>query len=816
MAITPSPRPHPSSPDPVYQVEYPDFGEVTLRPFDPVGDSHWLHHWVNQEYAFFWGMQGSTLTQVQEEYARLVTPDHYHVYVGEFGAQPAFLLETYDPKQDLIGNYYPATSGDRGIHLMMAPPVVPSVPHFTWNMFRAALDFTYHHDHVQRILVEPDFRNKKMFALCERLGFVLGAVVELPHKTAQLAFHTPTTYAQALQNPQSRKRSSMNTIDNTVSPQQAVTHLTAERWQKANRQLVRKALTEFAHERLITPQPQDEATHGWQTFCLEGPNDIFYTFQAKSLMLNHLWIKESTLEKWNGEESQALDAVLFIKEFRAALGLSDRQLPTYLEEIISTLHGAVFKMAKSNPTAKALAHADFQTVEQSMTEGHPCFVANNGRIGFDSGDYRAYAPEAGNSFALLWLAGHKSKTTYSGLEDLPYDVTLKQELDEPTRLRFRQVLERQGLHPEDYLFLPIHPWQWFNKLSTIFAGEIAQQHLVCLGYGPDQYLAQQSIRTLFNSSHPEKFYTKSALSILNMGFMRGLPQYYLGTAPVMARWLEALLYSDAYLQETGFRMLSEVASISYRHDYFEEFGPHNDFNKMLASLWRESPMATLEPGQTAMTMAALLHIDDAGKALVAELIEASGLTTEAWLQHYFKAYLLPLLHCFYQYDLVFMPHGENLILVMENHIPVFALLKDITEEACILNPNMELPEALKRMYAEVPEDVKLLSVFTDIFDDFFRLLVPLLMEHMKVPESTFWSTLAETIQGYQVRFPLLADKFAQYDLFTGEFTLSCLNRLQIQNNRQMIDLDDPVALLQFHGTLANPLATYQPTETLPS
>ena len=29
-----------------------------------------------------------------------------------------------------------------------------------------------------------------------------------------------------------------------------------------------------------------------------------------------------------------------------------------------------------------------------MTEGHPCFVANNGRLGFGVDDYLRYAPEA--------------------------------------------------------------------------------------------------------------------------------------------------------------------------------------------------------------------------------------------------------------------------------------------------------------------------------------------------------------------------------------------------------------------------------------
>ena len=138
-----------------------------------------------------------------------------------------------------------------------------------------------------------------------------------------------------------------------------------------------------------------------------------------------------------------------------------------------------------------------------------------------------------------------------------------------------------------------------------------------------------------------------------------------------------------------------------------------------------------------------------------------------------------MLHCFYYYDLVFMPHGENIILVLEDNIPVYALLKDITEEACILSPDVELPEHLKRMYAPVPEDVKLLSIFTDMFDGFFRFLAPILEEHANYSESRFWELVAENITDYQTNFPQLEQKFKQYDLFADDFKLSCLNRLQL-------------------------------------
>ena len=116
------------------------------------------------------------------------------------------------------------------------------------------------------------------------------------------------------------------------------------------------------------------------------------------------------------------------------------------------------------------------------------------------------------------------------------------------------------------------------------------------------------------------------------------------------------------------------------------------------------------------------------------------------------------------------------------------------------------------MYAPVPEDVKLLSIFTDMFDGFFRFLAPILEEHAAYSENRFWELVAENIQEYQAKFPQLAQKFEQYDLFAEDFKLSCLNRLQLNNHKQMIDLDDPVALLQFAGKLQNPIAAFKTQE----
>ncbi|HAA20226.1 MAG TPA: transcriptional regulator, partial [Cytophagales bacterium] len=152
--------------------------------------------------------------------------------------------------------------------------------------------------------------------------------------------------------------------------------------------------------------------------------------------------------------------------------------------------------------------------------------------------------------------------------------------------RFEKELAAQGLRLEDYLLMPLHPWQWENKIATGFAAELHRGHLVYLGEGPDQYSAQQSIRSLFNVDQPEHYYTKTALGILNMGFMRGLSAYYMASTPPISEWITDLLGKDRYLQAREFDMLGEVATVGYRHPDFAALGRSHINNKMLAALWR--------------------------------------------------------------------------------------------------------------------------------------------------------------------------------------------------------------------------------------
>lgn len=580
-----------------------------------------------------------------------------------------------------------------------------------------------------------------------------------------------------------------------------IDHLDPTAWAAANRLMVRKALAEFSHERLLNPAP-DQGSY----VVRSDDGSVEYRFAARILALDHWDVDADSITRRRGDIELPVDALDFCAELRHTLGLGGAVLPVYLEELSSSLAGTAYKAAKPPISAEALVDADFQTVETSMTEGHPCFVANNGRLGFGLDDYHRYAPEAARPVRLVWLAAHRDHSTFTCSTDTTYDTHIRYELGDATLDRFARTMAGLGLDLADYHLLPVHPWQWDNKLAVTFAGEVATRRLVHLGEGPDDHLAQQSIRTFFNTSAPHRHYVKTAISVLNMGFVRGLSAAYMRATPAINDWLADLVDNDEVLKSSGLTILRERAAVGYHARQYEAATDrYSPYRKMLAALWRESPVPGLEPGRKLATMASLLHVDADGNSFATALIARSGRAPAEWLRRYLDAYLTPLLHSLYAYDLAFMPHGENVILVLHDGVVERAVFKDIAEEIAVMNPDADLPEAVARVKVDVPPDMKLLSIFTDVFDCFLRFLGARLAPVL--PEAEFWRTVAECAAAYLDRVPHLAGR---YDLFAEEFALSCLNRLQLHNNRQMVDIADPSAALQLVGTLRNPIAAYAP------
>lgn len=759
---------------------------LTIEPLDLDRDVALLHTWVTHPRSAYWMMPDATLEQVREDYAEVAADPHHAAFLGRADGRPAFLVETYDPVNSAAGGLAGLAGlpelrpGDLGMHVLVAPPEGEPVPGFTTDVFDAVLDHCFADDAVRRVVVEPDVRNAAIRAKNVAAGFVELREIPLPGKTGMLSVCTREAYAAARE----------------------VAHLRPAPMARAQRHLVAKAISEYAHERLVTPRrAADSAADHW---VLETPGSS-YTFAARVHALEHWVVDEESLVRTVDGDPAPLDAQDLVAELAPVLGIPPALLPVHLEEIASTLAAASWKLVNKTLTAQELVEADYQTIEGAMTEGHPAFVANNGRIGFGVDDYLAFAPETAREVRLRWLGVRRTRAHLSLADGLDEEAHYRAELGTEGLARLRGRLVARGLDPADHLLVPVHPWQWRNKLAVTFAPDVARGDLVDLGEGDDGYRAQQSIRTFFNASRPERCYVKTALSIQNMGFMRGLSPAYMTATPAINDWVARTVDADPELRERGFRVLREVAAVGYTGDAFHRHAARSAYQKMVAALWRESPVPEPAEGERLATMASLLHRDADGDALVTALVKASPLDAAEWVRTYLRAYLRPLVHCLLAYELAFMPHGENLVMVLRDHVPVRMLMKDVGEEVAVLG-DLPLPPEVERIRADAPEDVRALAIHTDVMDGVLRYVAAILAEDGLLDDADFWAVAREVIEEHAADHPELAGAAARYDLLRPEFRHSCLNRLQLRNTLEMVDISDQASSLAFAGTMANPLA----------
>lgn len=775
-------------------------GWLKFRPV-ATSDRETLHRWFIDPRSRFWGALDASPDDVAAEISRLAAAPHESGYMIERAGSSLAFVELYDPAHvllDHLAEQLPVCSGDIGMHLLCAPPAgAATEPGLTSALMAATVAwiFSAPFEH-RRILVEPDIRNSKILAKNSLAGFrtVPGfAETALADKTACIQAVEPADFFASPLAARAR-------VPHLNLPSPA-THLTGDAARHAERQLVAKALREMIHERALTAHPTGDPGH---YSVAVGETKIHFTATAHEL--EHYNIAPDSVRDESGVPVRLIP--LFAR-LAPQLDIPASFVHTYLEELSSTLAGRARAETLSRPSvtelsdaAASLSPAEYmQYVESAMIEGHPGFIANAGRSGMSEAEAAAYVPESGRSTALVWVAVRKEAAHVASTSSLHVEEIVR---------KYLGVLAERGFDSERYVALPVHPWQWENKVTTVFADLILSGDIVYLGEGEDLMHPQQSLRTFFNLTRPELPYVKTAVAVRNMGFTRGLSPKYMAVTPAINEWVGSLLDADPDFTHHNVRLLKEIASVGVTGDVYHlsvnsgvaDDGPHQ---KMLAALWRESPIPLLGEGNVAVTLAAVLHSDRAGRPLAAEWIARSGLTPADWLGKLLDVYLRPAIRALAEYDIAFMLHSENVILELDGFVPVGSFFKDIGEEVAVLDPSREVPDFIARIKGDATTngELRVQPIHTDILDGVLRHLSALLSCAGTLSDEEFWACVRGCVDKYWADYP---DSGSNLPLLSPDFMNSCLNRLQWRNPETMVDLSDQNSSLLYAGRMQNPIS----------
>src|SRR5699024_12502867 len=100
-----------------------------------------------------------------------------------------------------------------------------------------------------------------------------------------------------------------------------------------------------------------------------------------------------------------------------------------------------------------------------------------------------------------------------------------------------------------------------------------------------------------------------------------------------------------------------------------------------------------------------------------------------------------------------------------------------------------------------------LSALPCLFDGALRQRSGVLAVDALPGAGRFWQLVAEVLDDYESDHPEHARGVSgNVDLRAPRFAHSCLNRLQLRNTKQMVDIGNQAESLLYAGTMPNPVA----------
>ncbi|WP_375320174.1 IucA/IucC family protein [Aliivibrio logei] len=565
-------------------------------------------------------------------------------------------------------------------------------------------------------------------------------------------------------------------------------------WPAVNRKMVAKLISELAYEQAFKIEENDNE------FSFILSQSVGYHFSGKLNIWGQIVIDPTSLErKANGKRSD-ITATQFMRDIQCLIGIDDDVLAEHFEDLNATLLGdCKLALRKVNMSAKELAFLSCEQ-QQLLFDGHPKFAFNKGRRGWGSDDLALYAPESERAFQLSWVAVHHSILQKATNHKVEWEELIESAVNETELYEMDALLSSFNVDISDYIYVPVHPWQWRQKLSILFAREMAEKTLIYLGEFGDEFLPQLSIRTLSNTTRPDSYDIKLPLTIMNTSCYRGIPGRYILAGPMASDWLDSIFKSDELFIDKQAEILQEpAAGFVAQSDYKLLVDAPYRYHELLGVIWRESAQSKLSNNETAILMAALMESDEEGTPLISEYISASRLSIEEWLTKLFDAVVIPYYHLLCKYGVSLIAHGQNVTLVMEDAQPKRILLKDFQGDMRFIARDIPEQEGLAPLIKEVtvslPEELIIHDLQTGHFVTVLRFISPL-VETLGLPETKFYQLLGLRIKAYVEAYPDYQDRFERLDLFKPKILRIGLNLAKFRHStdssasRMLPDMDD--------------------------
>jgi siderophore synthetase component len=308
--------------------------------------------------------------------------------------------------------------------------------------------------------------------------------------------------------------------------------------------------------------------------------------------------------------------------------------------------------------------------EQGLVFGHSFHPAPKSRLGFSAEDVRRFSPEARTRYPLHFFAVRPESVVQASILERSATDVIREDLG--------AAAEAVG---EDFLPIPVHPWQAGNLLShPLVKRALQEDRLRYLGPLGPEFFPTSSLRTMYAPELP--FFYKCSLHVRITNCLRKNAVYELEGSLFATRALR-VLEKELATHFPWLRMLEEPAFATVGLDGEGEEA-RRDLEERFAVILRESLPRTVDDETRVARVAAALFGTDVftRRRLMAVVAEsAPGVdferAVERWFHGYAERLLPPVLYAFFHHGLVHESHLQNTLLVTERGTPEGLLLRDL-------------------------------------------------------------------------------------------------------------------------------------------
>ncbi len=311
---------------------------------------------------------------------------------------------------------------------------------------------------------------------------------------------------------------------------------------------------------------------------------------------------------------------------------------------------------------------NFAQAEQGLLAGHAFHPAPKSHEPFDQQQAQRYLPDFGASFPLRWFAVDKRFLCGDSLA-----LTLQQRLQ---RFAAESAPHLLAHFTDDVWLLPMHPWQADYLLEQAWCRQLVEQQMLCdLGEAGERWLPTSSSRSLYSAGCRDMI--KFSLSVRLTNSVRTLSVkevkrgMRLARLAQTSRWqaLQARYPTLRVMQEDGWAglrsaegVIQEESLMALRDNLL--FDQADSQTNVLVTLTQAAP-----DGGDSLLAAAV-------RRLAARLNLPLPQAAHCWLDAYCQQVLLPLFSAEADYGLVLLAHQQNILVEMQQDLPVGMLYRD--------------------------------------------------------------------------------------------------------------------------------------------